>query len=138
MSVSERKIKSLIEEGFEEIGVILQKDGKRVTVDKFGRVQWWELDGSGEMAPNHTDFLSVDGLPPELVSQLSLSAAEIEKQRIVEIVRKIGLASVNHILIGIYRVHGLCLKRAHVLAVMHKLNKDGRVVGVNKGRYSLP
>ena len=53
MSVSERKIKSLIEEGFEEIGVILQKDGKRVTVDKFGRVQWWELDGSGEMAYSH-------------------------------------------------------------------------------------
>ena len=39
MSVSERKIKSLIGEGFEEIGVILQKDGKHATVDKFGRVQ---------------------------------------------------------------------------------------------------
>ena len=53
MSVSERKIKSLIEEGFEEIGVILQKDGKRVTVDKFGRVQWWTTSGAGEMVSSH-------------------------------------------------------------------------------------
>ena len=57
MSVSERKIKSLIEEGFEEIGVILQKDGKRVSVDKFGRVQWWTTCGDGEMVSSHAGEL---------------------------------------------------------------------------------
>ena len=60
MSVSERKIKSLIGEGFEEIGVILQKDGKRATVDKFGRVQWWEIGGSGEMVSSP----AYGGTPP--------------------------------------------------------------------------
>ena len=57
MSIAERKIKSLIDDGHEEIGVILQKDGKRVTVDKFGRVQWWEVDGSGEMVSSHAGEL---------------------------------------------------------------------------------
>ena len=66
MSVSERKIKSLIEEGFEEIGVILQKDGKRVTVDKFGRVQWWTTSGAGEMVSSHAYGGSP---PPETHSQ---------------------------------------------------------------------
>ncbi len=59
MSIAERKIKSLIDDGHEAIGVILQKDGKRVTVDNFGRVQWWELDGSGKMVSGHAGETSL-------------------------------------------------------------------------------
>lgn len=46
--LDQRKILSLKEQGFSEIGVMLADDtGKRVTVDKYGRVQWWCVDGSG-------------------------------------------------------------------------------------------
>ncbi len=57
MSIAERKIKSLIDDGHEAIGVILQKDGKRVTVDNFGRVQWWTTYGTGEMVSSHAGEL---------------------------------------------------------------------------------
>lgn len=40
MSISEQKIKSLIDDGHEEVGVILQKDGRRVIVDRYGGVHW--------------------------------------------------------------------------------------------------
>ena len=50
LHLDQRKILSLKEQGFSEIGVILADDtGRRVTVDKFGRVQWRCVDGSGVM-----------------------------------------------------------------------------------------
>ena len=51
MSVFDQKLKSLKSEGYTEIGVILidPKTKKRCTVDHFGRVQYWEIDGSGVM-----------------------------------------------------------------------------------------
>ena len=48
--VDQKKIQSLKEQGFSEVGVILaDASGERVTVDKYGRVQWWCVDGSGIM-----------------------------------------------------------------------------------------
>ena len=38
MSIAERKIKSLIDDGHEEVGVILQNDGRRVIVDRYGEM----------------------------------------------------------------------------------------------------
>ena len=51
MSVFDRKLESLKSEGYAEIGVILidPKTKKRCTVDHFGRVQYWDVDGSGAM-----------------------------------------------------------------------------------------
>ena len=51
MSVFDKKLKSLKSEGYAEIGVILidPKTKKRCTVDHFGRVQHWDVDGSGVM-----------------------------------------------------------------------------------------
>lgn len=51
MSVFDQKLKSLKDEGYTEIGVILidKSTNKRCTVDRFGRVQYWDVDGSGVM-----------------------------------------------------------------------------------------
>ena len=51
MSVFDRKIESLKSAGYTEIGIILidPKTNKRCTVDQFGRVQHWDVDGSGVM-----------------------------------------------------------------------------------------
>ena len=58
-SVASIKCKSLEAEGMLPVGVILavpdvpgQEHARRVTVDRFGRVQWWDVDGSGKMVPN--------------------------------------------------------------------------------------
>ena len=54
-SVCASKLRSLEQSGMEVVGVILVKrkesNGtyKRATVDNFGRVQWWDVDGSGQM-----------------------------------------------------------------------------------------
>lgn len=55
-NVASEKIRELEAQGFEIGGVILvdgqcQKDGthRRATVDSFGRVQWFSVDGSGRM-----------------------------------------------------------------------------------------
>lgn len=54
--VGATKLRELEARGFEIAGVILvdrkvEKDGthRRATVDNFGRVQWWDVDGSGQM-----------------------------------------------------------------------------------------
>ncbi len=54
-SVCASKLRSLEQSGMEVVGVILvkRKDAngtyQRATVDNFGRVQWWNVDGSGRM-----------------------------------------------------------------------------------------
>lgn len=55
--VGATKLRELEARGFEIAGVILvdrkvEKDGthRRATVDNFGRVQWWKVDGSGRMS----------------------------------------------------------------------------------------
>ena len=56
MSIAERKIKSLIDEGYKEIGVILQKGSKRVIVDRYGGVYWRAACGTGEMSSRIADL----------------------------------------------------------------------------------
>ena len=56
MSISEQKIKSLIDDGHEEVGVILQKDGRRVIVDRYGGVHWWAACVTGEMFSRIADL----------------------------------------------------------------------------------
>lgn len=54
-SVAERKLRSLEAGGWVNVGVILVEpmnaDGRhnRCTLDHFGRVQHWQVDGSGKM-----------------------------------------------------------------------------------------
>jgi hypothetical protein len=55
-SIGAKKQRSLEQDGHQVIGVILvdskkREDGTygRVTVDNFGRVQFWDVDGSGRM-----------------------------------------------------------------------------------------
>lgn len=41
----------------EPVGAMLldPKTGRRATVDVYGRVQWWEVDGAGALVPNALD-----------------------------------------------------------------------------------
>ena len=53
-----KKSAFLVDKGMIPYGLILQRrlgsgDYERATVDKFGRVQWWKIDGSGKMFAEH-------------------------------------------------------------------------------------
>ena len=56
MSAYTQKLHSLQQEGYFDAGVVLanHKNGKRCTLDHYGRVQWWESTGSGEMVAAET------------------------------------------------------------------------------------
>jgi hypothetical protein len=52
MSAS-KKSETLTRNGMTPIGVIMQRaDGRRCTLDRWGRVQWWHTDEAGAMTPN--------------------------------------------------------------------------------------
>lgn len=61
-TIGERKANQMLEQGMEPIGAVLldPKTGKRATVDIYGRVQWWEVDGAGALVPN------AGGKPPSV------------------------------------------------------------------------
>jgi hypothetical protein len=47
-----RKVLSLQNRGMKSCGVMyFDETGKRSTVDKLGRVQWWTVNSSGVMVP---------------------------------------------------------------------------------------
>ena len=49
-SLASKKCEKLEHNGMKPVGLILAGDhGIRATVDRFGRVQWFEVDGSGKM-----------------------------------------------------------------------------------------
>ena len=82
-NVAERKLRELEESGCERIGVILVKpknpSGRhdRVTVDNFGRVHSWHVNGSGVMHnKEETKFPVLDGLLTQYLAQ----GAMIKKQ----------------------------------------------------------
>lgn len=56
-TVGERKANQMLEQGMIAVGVMLQDTmtGKRATIDIYGRVQWWEVDGAGALVPNAGD-----------------------------------------------------------------------------------
>lgn len=81
--VAKRKLRELEESGCAQIGVILVKpkspSGRhdRVTVDNFGRVQSWHVNGSGVMhSKEETKFPVLDGLLTKYLAQ----GAMIKKQ----------------------------------------------------------
>lgn len=48
-NVALSKIEDIKRLGYEDAGVILMRGTQRTTVDAFGRVQHWAIDGSGKM-----------------------------------------------------------------------------------------
>lgn len=50
-TIGDRKAIQMLEQGMEPIGAMLidPETGRRATVDIYGRVQWWEVDGAGAL-----------------------------------------------------------------------------------------
>lgn len=85
-----KKSAFLVDKGMIPYGLILQRrlgsgDYERATVDKFGRVQWWKIDGSGKMFAEHAigelkaQIKILDDLLYEKENDLSHFRAAIKK-----------------------------------------------------------
>lgn len=49
-SSAQKKRNVLEAKGMRPVGIVMaDESGKRATIDRYGRVQWWVVDGSGKM-----------------------------------------------------------------------------------------
>ena len=81
----------------------------------------------------------IEGLPPELVKELSVSDADMAEFGILDMIEeKGGIVSLDHIVIGLYRLTGDIHKRASVTSKIYRMTQKGILFNVpgKKGVYS--
>ena len=81
--------------------------------------------------------IDLTGLPAELVAELSISSnpREVDKQIVAVIDSLGGSASLDAILVGMYRAHGTILKRRALQSKLYRLKGAWAESGV-KGVYT--
>lgn len=85
-------------------------------------------------------FEEVEGLPPELVEELSISGGDRTDFTVLRVVEATGgIASLDRILIGIYRETGEITKRSTLTSRLYRMCQKGLLYNVpnKKGVYSL-
>ena len=95
-------------------------------------VTLWTLRGGGcEQLMSAEDLT---GLPPELLAQLSLG---MQPDPLIEIINEQGgTASLNDIIVALYRLDGGIRKRNAVANRLYRLCKRGRCSRVSRGVYT--
>jgi hypothetical protein len=81
----------------------------------------------------------IEGLPEELVNELSVSDADKTEFAIVNIINENGgILSLDKILIAIFKKTGEIIKRANMTSRLYRMSQKGLVFGVpnKKGFYS--
>ena len=81
----------------------------------------------------------IEGLPPELVKELSVSDADMAEFSILDMIEeKGGIVSLDHLVIGLYRLTGDIYKRASVTSKIYRMTQKGILFNVpgKKGVYS--
>ena len=81
----------------------------------------------------------IEGLPPELVEELSVSDADMAEFAILDMIEERGgIVSLDHIVIGLYRLTGEVHKRASVTSKIYRMTQKGILFNVpgKKGVYS--
>lgn len=101
------------------------------------------MDKVTELKPNEID-LSTDGLPDELLKQLTKPRDSDKRQRVIaiigELIKQGKEANVNNILITYYRKYKEVLPRTSTISHISKIAADGDLVIVEgkRGVYKLP
>ena len=81
----------------------------------------------------------IEGLPPELVEELSVSDADMAEFAILDMIKERGgIVSLDHIVIGLYRITGEVHKRASATSKIYRMTQKGILFNVpgKKGVYS--
>lgn len=82
----------------------------------------------------------IEGLPPELVNELSISNADKTEFSIVNLIAESGgILSMDRILIGLYKKTGEVFKRNTMTSKLYRMSQKGLVYSVpnKKGYYSI-
>ena len=81
-------------------------------------------------------------LPKELINELNLSQNDKEEEMILSVIKNQfnGIASLNEILVGIYKEYNEIKKRRDITLKMGKLTRKGLLISVEekKGVYKFP
>ncbi|MGO9446294.1 MAG: hypothetical protein ACLPXB_16170 [Thiobacillaceae bacterium] len=102
------------------------------------------LDSPKKIEPNAVKQLSLsledlEGLPEELLNELSVSDADKTEFAIVNLINEHGgILSLDKILIGIYKKTGEIIKRQNMTSRLYRMSQKGLVYSVSgkKGFYS--
>lgn len=84
-------------------------------------------------------FEEVEGLPAELVQELSISDGDRTEFVILKIIRELGgIASLDRILVGLYRQTNEIMKRTTLTSRIYRMTQKGLLYSVpnRKGVYS--
>ena len=82
----------------------------------------------------------LDGLPPELVAELSISDSDQQEIEILKLIEAEGGAiSLDLLLVRWYRAKGAIIKRKALTSRLYRMQQKGRIFAVEgtKGIYSL-
>jgi hypothetical protein len=85
-------------------------------------------------------FDELEGLPPELMQELSVSDGDRADFTILKIIESLGgVASLDRILVGLYKETGEIMKRAALTSKIYRMSQKGLVFSVpsKKGVYSI-
>lgn len=84
-------------------------------------------------------YEEVEGLPPELIQELSISDGDRSDFMILKLIEQMGgVASLDRILVGIYKQTGEIMKRSTLTSRIYRMTQKGLVYQVpnKKGVYS--
>lgn len=89
-------------------------------------------------APSQINILpsELEGLPPELIEQLSADNLEMEFLKIIE--AHDGTISLDRLILAYFKQHGVVVSRRKVTAKLYRMTKSGTIHSLGgKGIYSL-
>lgn len=82
----------------------------------------------------------IKDLPPELIKELGITDSERKEFLLLELIEKLGgIASINKLLVGIYRETGEVERRTRLVARLYRMQQKGMLYSApeRKGVYSL-
>lgn len=97
------------------------------------------IEKSRSVNPLSLSWLEIEGLPQELIDELSITESDKLDFSIVELIDKCGgMASMDRILVEIYNLTGGILKRSNLNARLYRMGQKGMINSVpgKKGVYS--
>jgi hypothetical protein len=114
-------------------------------IDRLGALGDGSNEGlEGAAAPDTDDLFAIDrydlsALPDSLVEELSISRADEDDTRIVQLLRIARRPlNINELMVGLYRKFNTQYKRTALNSRLYRMANKGDIESAGKGLYQLP
>lgn len=85
------------------------------------------------------DVFSLDEIPKELEPQIRSVGLRGKRDQVIGLLRLAGRPlTINEILVGLYRKHGIVEKRGNLDARLYRMKHAGEIANPSTGFYALP